>query len=1299
MNARATRVRLGLPVAIALVCAVVCPSVGAATINPAQEGYDLMRQITTQQVHPAVLIVLDRSGSLTFPAAASPTTACSGDPPSNYNLCWSYDSGNNGYVWWGFSYKNTSDGWTMAGAVPSAGDFTVSLGSTSFMPRSGAGNGYWVRAGQDQVWSGLIASSSYKTRLYINGNPGWAKGTQVTISGAPSSGDNGTYYTCAAMATDGNSGYASGLYYYATVSSTYSSGSCGTIKSFASTPYPVWLQVQKVGTTAGQSLWYFMLPSRMPIIKNALGNSMTIYEPSVGSPGNDLNGNPFYLFPGSGGPVGGAYFDWYTKSWVNWAPTTAPPAGDPTYTTVYAPADLVGNTSSSVDWGLVYFYGNSVATTVNVNPDDNNQATSVTAIEGALAPIGSGGLKPYDGTPTSMGLDYAKASTTTTWSTDTKKTCGRLYATILVTDGESNTCNPSGGSWGSSCTNYSSNWDSYPPGRTDELFLQTTDGGSACSAYKTSTSPTDVQSFAIGVSPDVARCELNLDAYFGRTDASAGTNVVKWQGSGRLPQNTSGTTSLSNYNPATGDYAFFANNITGLSAAFDTIVASLGIGDYTTSAPSTSSAPSLAPPGAKGFEQVGLISAEGYPGFRGHLYAYDLFRPTGLPAPSNYPLYWDAGDVLSNRANNTQPRAIYTWDPSKLGTGANPLIQIQITGNKPKDNALASQLNALCGSCGITTNVVDYVVGNDGTLGGIARAWKLGSITNSTPAIIGPPEPWLQTTLPHPTFEGEQATRHSLVWIGSDDGMVHAVDLVDGAEIIALMPPDQLGKQPGFYQQYSLKPTDCPTGEPILAAKHVYGVANSMRFADVWAANDASTWPCDKTDSAGGCFKTLLFITEGPGGTGLHAIDVTHPYPGRSGVTVPPVYPTPTPGATPTAGPTPSPSPTVCPVPTATPIPTPTPGATPTATPNPTPTLQTYAADSYYSSSLPVLPLWGYTADGAGSTAVLSALAKTWSVPAVGMVDNAGTWQLIVGAGYNDAEDATSNPPPKLIRINPATGSISGAIYGTQSVTPAAPAYVRNQTFADDVVIQKDADLYKPDNKVSQGIQLDLHGQVWLLDGGSSWSATSLSGLTGLAGNPLYFSPAVANYPSSKPSQYDLYAFASGSFYEKSPNVTGPNVGTSGNFQPSIYLVSRSVLTGTASIKQIPLAGLSDGCYTLSSATQMTSYPQILVPQFGKTGDAIGLFTAYDPKAGTCVGNAYLIFVYFDPVTLSYTATAYSGGAGASPGWVITSTGADFSKSWIGQNGKAYFPPQPRPIPIPPPGGAGGAVNWWVELQ
>ncbi|MCS7313375.1 MAG: hypothetical protein NZ742_10785, partial [Acidobacteria bacterium] len=116
-----------------------------------------------------------------------------------------------------------------------------------------------------------------------------------------------------------------------------------------------------------------------------------------------------------------------------------------------------------------------------------------------------------------------------------------------------------------------------------------------------------VQTFVVGVSPEVSRCELNLTAYMGRTDSSREDAGVRWQdNTDRAPQNTNPPTNLNNYwaaprpecsacPPGTrpdpnrttpgchakcGDYAFFADNPDQLQDAFNRILSGILAGDY-----------------------------------------------------------------------------------------------------------------------------------------------------------------------------------------------------------------------------------------------------------------------------------------------------------------------------------------------------------------------------------------------------------------------------------------------------------------------------------------------------------------------------------------------------------------------------------------------------------------------------------------------------------------------------------------------------------------------------------------------
>src|SRR5262249_32793128 len=137
------------------------------------------------------------------------------------------------------------------------------------------------------------------------------------------------------------------------------------------------------------------------------------------------------------------------------------------------------------------------------------------------------------------------------------------------------------------------------------------------------------------------------------------------------------------------------------------------------------------------------------------------------------------------------------------------------------------------------------------------------------------------------------------------------------------------------------------TGQVASTSSHIYGVANSMRFADVFDANGSSS------NTPANNWRTILFLTEGGGGDMIAAIDVTQ------ATSTDPGY-----GSFP--------------------------GTNPTC--------------NLSGGSCPVSVLWQYT----GST--LSGLYKTWSLPAVGMsatTPEGSAWFSVFGSGQNPASTAS----------------------------------------------------------------------------------------------------------------------------------------------------------------------------------------------------------------------------------------------------------------------------------------------------
>ena len=126
------------------------------------------------------------------------------------------------------------------------------------------------------------------------------------------------------------------------------------------------------------------------------------------------------------------------------------------------------------------------------------------------------------------------------------------------------------------------------------------------------------------------------------------------------------------------------------------------------------------------------------------------------------------------------------------------------------------------------------------------RALPLGALLNSTPAVLEPPSgPFADPD--YAAFVAAHQRRRSLIFVGADDGMMHAIDARTGVEVWAVVPFNLLPKLRLL-----------PEGLPVDAFPHM--VDGSPRLADV---NVAGAW------------RTVLLFGEGPGGTFYQAFDVT----------------------------------------------------------------------------------------------------------------------------------------------------------------------------------------------------------------------------------------------------------------------------------------------------------------------------------------------------------------------------------------------------------------------------------------
>ncbi len=159
-------------------------------------------------------------------------------------------------------------------------------------------------------------------------------------------------------------------------------------------------------------------------------------------------------------------------------------------------------------------------------------------------------------------------------------------------------------------------------------------------------------------------------------------------------------------------------------------------------------------------------------------------------------------------------------------------------------------------------DVVDYLrgvrtkeVSNGGPLRN--RGGVLGDFVNSSPVYVGKPSP---NQYSYATFTGggkayndfaaAKATRTPLVYVGGNDGMLHAFNAATGVEAYAFVPAAALNIPGGL------------TGYATPGYPHRYFVDGELTVADVYLD---------------GAWKTVLVGTMGRGGKGVFALDITDP--------------------------------------------------------------------------------------------------------------------------------------------------------------------------------------------------------------------------------------------------------------------------------------------------------------------------------------------------------------------------------------------------------------------------------------
>ena len=150
----------------------------------------------------------------------------------------------------------------------------------------------------------------------------------------------------------------------------------------------------------------------------------------------------------------------------------------------------------------------------------------------------------------------------------------------------------------------------------------------------------------------------------------------------------------------------------------------------------------------------------------------------------------------------------------------------------PFTAANAATLGTAMGTNATTTALITAV-----------RAQDIGAIIGSTPAIMDvpsldpPPDDDYGRADAPTTFAGIHKDRRALIFVGANDGMIHAIDARTGYEVWAFIPYNLLPKLKTFRDGQAVDQFD-------------YFVDSSPKIAEV---------------KIGGVWRSLLLIGEGPG--------------------------------------------------------------------------------------------------------------------------------------------------------------------------------------------------------------------------------------------------------------------------------------------------------------------------------------------------------------------------------------------------------------------------------------------------
>jgi hypothetical protein len=224
------------------------------------------------------------------------------------------------------------------------------------------------------------------------------------------------------------------------------------------------------------------------------------------------------------------------------------------------------------------------------------------------------------------------------------------------------------------------------------------------------------------------------------------------------------------------------------------------------------------------------------PGFDGMLRGFRVYKPVAdATQPSGYRFQADNTPLwIAAPPSDPNARNLFTALP----------------------NGTLIALNTSPGSLARLAPLMNLTIADAAVVIEKFRQMPLGAIIDSTPAIMNPPSLDPPPDAAYPSFRNLHKDRRSIVWVGTNRGVLEALDARTGLEVWGFVPLNLLPKLKALRE-----------GQAV--GKFDYFMDGSPKISDVRLPGI-----CDDAHPEL-CWRTHLVVGQGPGGTFYQSFDVT----------------------------------------------------------------------------------------------------------------------------------------------------------------------------------------------------------------------------------------------------------------------------------------------------------------------------------------------------------------------------------------------------------------------------------------